>query len=290
MMFEDLLSTLLGTFSGFVLGAAVCTLVEFLFEAEPQSFASRIRGFCFSFLALAAATIATSLSQSLMAGFELRPLLQIDLAGAINSDNLLVVLAGYTVVPLTGVFLYDVGYYCFHRLQHTVPFLWRFHALHHSIEELNAFNSYHHVSEYFLRIPLMTLPLSMLVWISEPQVVVTGTIIGIVGTLAHANTRLRFGPLRYLVVEPAYHRIHHSLEERHWNRNYAFYFPILDVLFRTSYFPATGEIPKTGVNYVREARTVRDFLILPAPPRKKGGLECHSCEGRDPGIERTSVA
>jgi sterol desaturase/sphingolipid hydroxylase (fatty acid hydroxylase superfamily) len=202
-----------------------------------------------------------------MADVGMAPLFAWDLAGTIHSANPLVMIAGYTLVPMLGLFLYDVGYYWFHRLQHTVPLLWRFHAVHHSIEELNAFNAYHHVSEYVWRIPLLTIPLSLLFAVSEPQVLIIGTILHAVGVLAHSNVRLGFGLLRYVFVEPRFHRIHHSIEERHWNRNYSFYFPVLDMLFGTAYFPRPGEIPKTGVDYAREPRSLKAFLFPPRPPQ-----------------------
>lgn len=265
-MLPDLLQNIATTIATFVLGAATCTLVELSLCAERQGWSSRLRGFLFTSLSLAAAVLMTALTQQLMHGAHLTPLFALDLAGTIHSSNPLVVAFGYTVAPLIGILVYDVGYYLFHRLQHTVPFLWRYHALHHSIEELNAFNSYHHVSEYLFRIPLLTIPLNLLFAVSEPQVVITAALVSVVGKLGHANTRIDFGPLRYLVTEPRFHRIHHSIEERHWNRNFSFYFPVLDVLFGTAYWPAKDELPRTGVDYLPEARSLNAFLFPPAPP------------------------
>ena len=262
---------ILGTFAHVVLGAAVITLLEFALAGEQQNFASRVRGFLFSFASLAAAVLITNLAQGLMRQAELSPLFQLDLTGTVRSTNLAVQIAGYTLAPVLSVFIYDVGYYWFHRLQHTVPFLWRFHAVHHSIEELNAFNSYHHVSEYLFRIPLLTLPVNLLIWVGEPQVVVTAMVIAAVGKLGHANTRLSFGPFRYLFTEPRYHRIHHSVEQRHWDRNFAFYFPILDILFGTAHFPAKDEYPATGISYAREPRSLCQFLFPPKPASEEQG-------------------
>lgn len=265
-MILDLLRSVTGTWSGYLYGAALCGVLELLVPAERQSRWSWLRGILFTFLSLAAAVAVTDVTMSVMAKVGVQPLFSWDLGGTIHSSNPLVVAVGYTLVPMLGLFLYDVNYYWFHRLQHTAPFLWRFHAIHHSIEELNAFNAYHHVSEYVWRIPLMTIPLSLLFSVSEPQVVIIGTVLHAVGVLAHGNVRLNFGPLRYLLVEPRFHRIHHSIERQHWNRNYSFYFPVLDVLFGTAYFPRRGEIPKTGLDYAREPRDLRSFLFPPKPP------------------------
>jgi sterol desaturase/sphingolipid hydroxylase (fatty acid hydroxylase superfamily) len=265
-MIFDLLRSVAGTWSGYLYGAAICGVLELLLPAEKQSRWSWLRGMLFTFLSLAAAVAVTAATHAALDDFGLKPLFAWDLGGAIHSPNPLVMLAGYTLVPMLGLFLYDVNYYWFHRLQHTVPLLWRFHAIHHSIEELNAFNAYHHVSEYVWRIPLLTIPLSLLFSVSEPQVVIIGTILHAVGVLAHGNVRLNFGPLRYLLVEPRFHRIHHSIERQHWNRNYSFYFPVLDVLFGTAYFPHRDETPRTGLDYAREPKDLRSFLFPPKPP------------------------
>lgn len=262
----DLLRSITATWSGYLYGAALCGVLELLLPAERQSRWSWLRGMAFTFVSLAAAVAATGVIKELMSGFGLQPLLSLDLAGTINSPNPLVMVAGYTLVPMLGLFLYDIGYYWFHRLQHTIPMLWRYHAVHHSIEELNAFNAYHHVSEYLWRVPLLTIPLSLLFTVSEPQVMIIATILHAVGVMAHGNVRVRFGPLRYVFVEPRFHRIHHSIEERHWNRNYSFYFPVLDVLFGTAHFPREDENPRTGIDYAPEPRSLHAFLFPPKPP------------------------
>lgn len=262
-MIEEFLHSAGSVWTGYLFGAALCGVLELLVPAERQSRWSWLRGAIFTGVSLAAAVVVTTFTQLLMGELGLKPLISWDLAGAIYSPNPLVVVLGYSLVPLIGIFIYDVNYYWFHRLQHTLPFLWRFHAVHHSIEELNAFNAYHHVSEYIWRIPLLTIPLSLLISVSEPQVLIMATIIQAVGVLAHGNVRVNFGPFRYVFVEPRFHRIHHSIEERHWNRNYSFYFPVLDLLFGTAYFPKDGEIPRTGVDYFPEPRRLGTYLFPP---------------------------
>ena len=266
-MFIELLRSVGGTWSGYLYGAALCGILEMLLPAEKQSRWSWLRGAAFTFVSLAAAVAVTSAITSQMSSLGWKPLLSLDLAGTIDSPNPLVVVLGYTLVPMLGLFLYDVGYYWFHRLQHTLPLLWRYHAVHHSIEELNAFNAYHHVSEYVWRVPLLTIPLNILFEVSEPQVVIIATMLHAVGVLAHSNVRLGFGPMRYLFVEPRFHRIHHSVEQQHWNRNYSFYFPILDILFGTAHFPKPGEFPRTGVCYIREPHNLKAFFFPPRPPK-----------------------
>ena len=79
--------------------------------------------------------------------------------------------------------------------------------------------------------------------------------------ITHANTRIGFGPFRYILSEPMYHRIHHSVERKHWDKNFAFKFPVWDMLFGTAHFPETDEFPRTGLDYMREPRSVGQYLF-----------------------------
>ena len=115
----------------------------------------------------------------------------------------------------------DFFYYWYHRAQHTIPFLWRFHAVHHSIEDLNATNCSHHWLEGFFKAFAVSVPLSLLIELHYPEVALVGLIFGQWGQLVHADSRLDFGPLRWLVVSPRFHRVHHSTARRHFDKNFA---------------------------------------------------------------------
>ena len=147
---------------------------------------------------------------------------------------------------------------------------WRVHAVHHSIEELNAFNDYHHWLEHALRFPFILIPMSLLIGIQVPIVVVYSTLIHFSGQMIHANSKISYGPLCYLFAEPRYHRIHHSIKKRHWGKNFASLFPVWDMLFGTAYFPSKDEYPKTGLRSQREPRSVFEYIA--APFRKRSDI------------------
>jgi sterol desaturase/sphingolipid hydroxylase (fatty acid hydroxylase superfamily) len=260
-MLEEFAARFTAGFFLYVLGATLCTVVEVVFAGEQQTWLSRLRGFTFCLFFIAANVAGAMLAAEIARGMGIAPLLRIDLTAARASENWAWSLLGYAVFPFLSFLVFDFAYYFFHRLQHRVPFLWRFHAVHHSIEELNVFNNYHHVSEEFFRIPLMTIPLSLLIGPSVPQTTVVVVIMVIAAYITHANTKLGFGPLRYILSEPRYHRIHHSIETPHWDKNFAFQFPIWDVLFGTAYFPARDEFPRTGLDHMREPKTVGQYLF-----------------------------
>jgi len=66
----------------------------------------------------------------------------------------------------------------------------------------------------------------------------TWPFLALFGLLLHANVTWSFGPLRYVIASPAFHRWHHSSEEAGLDRNFAGLFPIWDLLFRTFLVPA----------------------------------------------------
>lgn len=148
---------------------------------------------------------------------------------------------------LGALVLYDGVYYWFHRAQHTVPLLWRFHATHHHIAHLNSLNSYHHPIEDLLRLPFLTLPLAILFTIHVPTLVGLTAFIASYGILIHAQTPLSLGPYRRYAADARYHRIHHSSDPIHRDRNFAAFFPFWDALYGTQYLPTEQEYPAVGL-------------------------------------------
>jgi sterol desaturase/sphingolipid hydroxylase (fatty acid hydroxylase superfamily) len=266
-MLEHIPGIFIGNLKFLLIAWAIGTAVEMLITGERQTWLSRVRGFAFWLVYTVFGVFVVLFTQIVMRWLAIKPFLSIDLAWMVQSDNPLYWLLGYTVVPFAGLFIYDFFYYCFHRAQHTIPILWRLHSTHHSIEELNCFNDYHHIFEDLLRFPIIIIPMAALVSVSVPQIAITVFLLSIYGLLIHANTKLQIGPLRYLLAEPRHHRIHHSLERKHWNKNYAALFPIWDVIFGTVHFPRKDEYPRTGLSYVREPRSLAEYLVPKARPK-----------------------
>ena len=50
-----------------------------------------------------------------------------------------------------------------------------------------------------------------------------------------------------VITGPQYHRIHHSFQLEHLDKNFAAFFPIWDILFGTYYHPGKDEFPSTGL-------------------------------------------
>ncbi|HEY2198177.1 MAG TPA: sterol desaturase family protein [Mycobacterium sp.] len=160
--------------------------------------------------------------------------------GIAASPTWVQIVAGFAVTT--------VGGYAGHRAAHEVPVLWRFHRVHHSIRDLDwlAANHLHPLDETFGR-SAAVLPLYALGFgrVSLGAFVILITVQAI---FIHANVRMNFGPVRWLIATPQFHHWHHAREPRAYNTNYAGEFPILDALFGTLYLPANRWPAQYGID------------------------------------------
>ena len=245
----------------FALVAIACAPFELL-AGERQGISNRIRGALFFAIFLAAYAIALVSAQTLVKLAGLRPLITVDFGSFGAGAGWLLHFPLAVMLSLIPFLIFDLFYYWFHRLQHAVPLLWQFHAVHHSIEELNATNCHHHWTEGLLRMPLIILPLMLLFELrGVSEIAALGFILGTWGQIVHVNIRMTLGPLEWLLVSPRFHRIHHSLDERHKNKNFAGLFSMFDLIFGTAYFPNTRESIKTGLHHKHEPVTLFQYLI-----------------------------
>jgi sterol desaturase/sphingolipid hydroxylase (fatty acid hydroxylase superfamily) len=146
------------------------------------------------------------------------------------------------------IIIADIGFYAAHRMFHTVPWLWRFHAVHHSIEEMDwlAAARVHPVDQIVTK-GISLLPLYALGY-SNVALGVYAVLYMWQSYLIHANVRLSFGPLRWLIASPEFHHWHHSNQREAYNMNYAGQLAVLDRLFGTLHMPP-GQMPSSyGVN------------------------------------------
>ncbi len=168
------------------------------------------------------------------------------------------------ISPLLHVLMIDFFYYWMHRCQHKSQILWRQHKLHHSEENLNVTTSErHHWLEDFIRLPFIAVPTTLLFDISVAEVGLASFLVSYWAFLIHANMKLSLGRLSFLLAGPQLHRIHHSIEPRHFDKNFAAFFPIWDVLFGTYYHPRPDEYPDTGVEGEPPITSLVQAFLLP---------------------------
>ena len=145
------------------------------------------------------------------------------------------------------LFITDLFQYWAHRFFHSHHYLWRFHSIHHSTQNMDwlAGSRTHFIDIFFTRsvsyMPLYILGFSTLTF----NVYIL--FIAIHAVLIHANTRINFGFLKYIITTPQYHHWHHCEEPEHYGNNFAVVFPFIDRIFGTYYLPGK-EWPKgTGL-------------------------------------------
>jgi len=235
--------------------AIICIPVE-----GKHSFSGRVRGVMFWAIFVAVWSGAVMLMRHGLNYLGAQPLMSLDLTSFGKSAGAVIHFGVVIVLALIPSFIFDGCYYWFHRLQHRVPLLWRFHAVHHSIEELNASNCYHHWTEGIVRLPFIYLPLALLIELNVPEVAVIALLNNAWGQMVHADASATFGPIGKIFVSPHYHRVHHSLDERHMHLNFAGVYPIFDIIFGTAYFPKSDEPIKTGLSEKPEPQSLRDYL------------------------------
>jgi sterol desaturase/sphingolipid hydroxylase (fatty acid hydroxylase superfamily) len=153
----------------------------------------------------------------------------------------------------------DFFYYWMHRCQHRIPYLWKYHSIHHSIEAMGAGTGYQHVTQPLIEAVLIAIPASL--FVDHAQAEKLPMFIGFLGYYIHSNSRLNAGPLRAVLIDNRMHRIHHSREAKHYDKNFGVVTSIWDRLFGTAYFPAEDEWPATGLADRREPQTVLEFLF-----------------------------
>ena len=136
----------------------------------------------------------------------------------------------------------DVLMYWIHRVFHTRT-LWKFHAVHHSPEVVDwtsaaRFHPVNAVAEFALADAVI-----LLMGFSPLALVVLGPVNLILSAMVHANLNWTFGPFRYLLASPVFHRWHHTSEAEGLDKNFAPTFPFLDCLFGTFHMPP-GRVPQ----------------------------------------------
>jgi sterol desaturase/sphingolipid hydroxylase (fatty acid hydroxylase superfamily) len=89
------------------------------------------------------------------------------------------------------------------------------------------------------------------------------SILAMQGLFLHSCTRVSLGPLRYVIADNRFHRIHHSIQSEHYDRNFGSFTVFWDLIFRTAYMPKPGEWPETGVVGVEEPKRLSEFFLAP---------------------------
>lgn len=151
------------------------------------------------------------------------------------------------VTIVTAFLLSDFLNWFHHWVRHKVTVFWHFHVIHHSQREMNLFTDLRvHSVEYVIAQGITFVPL-FLFPLTHPAIMGYGAVMMWYTRLIHANVRTNFGPLRHVLVSPQYHRVHHSMELQHRDKNFGVILTVWDRMFGTMH-PRFDEYPVTGVD------------------------------------------
>lgn len=179
------------------------------------------------------------------------------------------------IAVIVAVMVLDLTIYLQHVVFHLVPPLWRLHRMHHTDLELDVTSGVRfHPLEILIS---MLIKLAIVVVIGAPALAVLlfEVLLNATSMFNHANLAIPVRldrVLRWIIVTPDMHRVHHSVEVAETNSNFGFNLPWWDRLFRTYRGqPAAGHDGMTiGIDAFREPEELRLDRML-AQPLRHGG-------------------
>ena len=174
----------------------------------------------------------------------------------------------YWISVLAAIVALDFAIYLQHVMVHAVPLFWRLHRMHHADLDFDVTTGARfHPVEILLS---MGIKLGVVAVLGPPvvAVVIFEVLLNGSSMFNHSNIRLPLWldrVLRWFVVTPDMHRVHHSVIPRETNSNFGFNLPWWDRLFGTYRAqPEAGHEAMTiGISQFREPKYLRlDRLLL----------------------------
>ena len=250
----------------FIAILAIMALAETLFPKRPRSYSRKLRW---------TSNLGLILVNALVIRF-LFPVSLLWLAGeaALSGTGLLNVLdLSYWLSFAVAIILLDLAIYFQHRLFHAVPVLWRLHRMHHADQDIDVTTGLRfHPVEILLSLVIK----AGIIWLLGAPVLavlVFEILLNGMAQFNHANMclpKVLDRILRWFVVTPDFHRVHHSVIVGETNSNFGFNIAIWDRVFGTYRDqPAEGHQGMTiGLEEFRTGKDQRLDQMLIQPLRK----------------------
>lgn len=169
--------------------------------------------------------------------------------------------------------LLDAAIYWQHRLLHALPWLWPLHRVHHTDLTLDATSALRfHPLEIVLSL-VIKCALAVAFGITPLAMLVFEVLLSSFALVTHANLALPARldhAVRWLLVTPNMHRIHHSTRIEEQQRNYGFNLSLWDRVFG-SYARDAKDAPQPfGVRDVGEGEAIPFLRLLREPFVRRG--------------------
>jgi sterol desaturase/sphingolipid hydroxylase (fatty acid hydroxylase superfamily) len=169
----------------------------------------------------------------------------------------------YPLAILASLLVLDLAMYLVHLMFHAVPALWRVHRMHHADVDFDVTTGARfHPIQILLALPIKFAVIFVL-GLPVLAVLVFEAVFNALSLFNHANVRI--SPtvdriLRWFLVTPDMHRVHHSVDAAETNSNFSFVLPWWDRLFGTYRAQPEGGHERMAIG-VDQFRTPRDFRL-----------------------------
>jgi sterol desaturase/sphingolipid hydroxylase (fatty acid hydroxylase superfamily) len=169
----------------------------------------------------------------------------------------------YPLAFLASLLALDLAMYLVHLMFHAVPALWRVHRMHHADVDFDVTTGARfHPIQILLALPIKFAVIFAL-GLPVVAVLVFEAVFNALSLFNHANVRIpptvdRL--LRWFLVTPDMHRVHHSVDATETNSNFSFVLPWWDRLFGTYCAQPKGGHERMAIG-VDQFRTPRDFRL-----------------------------
>jgi sterol desaturase/sphingolipid hydroxylase (fatty acid hydroxylase superfamily) len=147
-----------------------------------------------------------------------------------------------------------------HRWLHYSPWLWEFHKVHHSVEQMGfAAHLRYHWMETIIYKSVQYIPLSM-IGFGLDDFFILHLVTILIGHLNHANVKITYGPLKYVLNNPVMHLWHHAKDVPAGTHgvNYGISISLWDYLFGTAYIP--NQNPNEQLGFEDQETFPKTFL------------------------------
>jgi sterol desaturase/sphingolipid hydroxylase (fatty acid hydroxylase superfamily) len=141
-----------------------------------------------------------------------------------------------TVAFIACLLLFDLAIYCQHVVFHKVTWLWRLHRVHHCDLDFDVTTAVRFHPVEILLSMLIKIAITLALGAPPMAVLVFEIVLNFTALFNHGNIRLPVpvdSLLRWVVVTPDMHRVHHSDVAIETNSNFGFNLPWWDRLFGT---------------------------------------------------------
>ncbi len=156
---------------------------------------------------------------------------------------------GMTLVAFLG---YEFSYYVDHYLKHRIPILWEFHKIHHSAEVLTPLTVFRvHPIDSLIFVDIIAIVTGLLhgvftyaagksvgIYLVDNANVISVVFFFLLAHLQHSQFWMPLTGLSgRILLSPAHHQIHHSIDPAHHDRNLGSFLAIWDWMFGTLSIP-----------------------------------------------------